>query len=196
MLDRVSMAAFLLLSASCLAQQQNAQQTAEAPHLSLRTAPQFLVRIALSHVTLGGATHTCVIIYPDQTFHLEKSKKTSPSAPAKVTYVAEGILTRDEQIQTASIVGDPELEKLDSAAGARKSMTFEKSVDVVYASIPRSSVHVQDLSIVSVDDERLGPAASSLTKLVETIDSRKPLETKNARHDDCHEPNSARPLQK
>jgi hypothetical protein len=154
----------------------------------------FDAKIALSHVTLDEASHSCVIIFPDQSFHLEKSAKSTPTSPGKIIFVAEGMLTRDEQIQVASIIGDPNLEKMNPPS--RRSMAFKQSIDVVYASIPRSSTHVQDLSIISVDHEPLDVSASALIKLMEAITSRKPAESRNAPRNSCKEPVSARPLKK
>src|SRR3954462_12462975 len=113
MLFRLSSAS-ILLRCPCLGQQP--EQKPELPHLSVRTAPQFLVRIALAHITTDGTSHVCVIVFTDQSFHMEKSEKVAGQAERKITFVTEGVLTRDEQIQAASIVGDPELEKLDIAA--------------------------------------------------------------------------------
>jgi len=194
MMDRLSGVAFLLTCACCLAQQPP-QQPAEAPHLSVRTAPQFLVRISLADITTDGSSRTCVIVFTDQSFHMEKSHKV-PSAPEKITFVTEGMLTRNEQIQVASIVGDPELEKLDVAAVAHKPFGYKKVFHEVFASIPRSSTRVQYLAAASADTEAFEPAAKTLITLVNTIDARKLEEVKNARRDDCHEPNPSRPLQK
>ncbi len=191
MLPRLSAVVVLLTSISCFGQ----QQPAEAPHLSVRTAPQFLVRIALAHITTAQSSHVCVIVYPDQSFHMEKSEKI-PSSPEKTTFVTEGVLTRGEQIQVASIVGDPELEKLDVSAVAHRPFGYKKVFHEVFASIPRSSTKVQYLAAASADTEAFEPAAKTLITLVNTIDARKPPEVKTARRDDCHEPSPARPLQK
>lgn len=194
MLPRLSTAAILLTCACCLAQQP--EQKSEPPHLSVRTAPQFLVRISLAHITTDGTSRVCVIVFTDQSFHMEKSEKTAAEPERKVTFVTEGLLTRDEQIQAASIVGDPELEKLDIAAVARKPFGYKKVFHEVFASIPRSSTKVQYVAAASADTETFEPAAKTLIKLVETIDARKPVEVKNARRDDCKEPTASRPLQK
>jgi hypothetical protein len=194
MLDRLSAVVFLLTCAFCVAQQPQ-PQPAETPHLSVRTAPQFLVRISLADITTAGSSRTCVIVFTDQSFHMEKSQKL-PGAQEKATFVSEGMLTRDEQIQVASIIGDPELEKLDVATVAHKPFGYKKVFHEVFASIPRSSAKVQYLAAASADTEGFEPAAKTLLTLVNTIDARKPPEVKNARHDDCHEPSPARPLVK
>ena len=191
---RLSSAAVLLMCGCCLAQQP--EQKPEPPHLSVRTAPQFLIRIALAHITTDATSRVCVIVFPDQSFHLEKSEKTAAAPERKITFVAEGLLTREEQIQAASIVGDPELEKLDIGAVARKPFGYKKVFHEVFASIPRSGTKVQYLAAASADSETFEPAAKTLVTLVETIDARKPAEVKNARRDDCKEPTAARPLQK
>ena len=126
---------------------------------------------------------------------MEKSQKV-PSAPAKTTFATDGMLTRDEQIQVASIIGDPELEKLNASSVTHKPYNYAKGFDEVFASIPRSNTKVQSLAAAASGDEVLDPAVKTLTALVETINARKPAEVKNARHDNCHEPNPARPLQK
>ena len=193
MISRLSVAAFLLTCGCSFAQQA---APPESPHLSVRTAPQFLIRVALAHITADGTSHVCVIVFPDQSFHMEKSEKIAGERERKIIFVTEGRLTSDEQVQAASIVGDPELEKLDIAAVARKPFGYKKVFHEVFASIPRSSTKVQYVAAASADTETFEPAAKTLIKLVESIDSRKPSEVKNARHDDCKEPTAARPLQK
>src|ERR1700756_5244717 len=117
---------------------QGARPNREEPHLSLRSNPKFSIRILESHVVLAeGATRTCLIVYPDDSFHFEKFQRNfrdgTPKAPT--TYVTESILTSSEADQLAAIIQDSALAKL--ATGAPHGMALSKDSHQLSIQIPR-----------------------------------------------------------
>src|SRR5258708_39876723 len=89
----------------------------EEPRLSIRSDPKFSIRIYDSHEVLAeGATRTCLIVYPDNSFHFEKLQRTFKDGASKAPtlFVTESILTTSEADQLTAIIQDSAIAKLES----------------------------------------------------------------------------------
>jgi hypothetical protein len=164
------------------------------PHLSVRGEPQFLARIMVSELEVSGpAIQTCIIIYPDRFFRLEKAIRKTGDVRKRQVVVGGDKLSNEEATQLEKILRDPDVAKLDASA-TRKPFPFKDKLQVVYASIPRGKIHVQSVAAVATETRPLELAAVMLAEFLTSIESRDVPVYKNAQPNNCREPSSAVPL--
>ena len=164
------------------------------PHLSVRGEPQFLARIMISELEISGPSiQTCIIVYPDRFFRLEKASRKTGDATKRQIWVGGDKLTGDETARLERLLRDPDVAKLDASAG-RKPFPFKNKLQVVYASSPRTRTRVQSVAVVATETQPLEPAVEMLTDFLHSIESRDVPVYRNATPTNCREPSSAVPL--
>src|SRR3954469_24040231 len=87
---------FLLLTPGVI-YPQVAQPQREEPHLSIRSASTFSIRILEAHIVVtGGTTRTCMIVYPNNSFHFEIWQQSGYDQKSRLRYVTESTLTNPQ----------------------------------------------------------------------------------------------------
>jgi hypothetical protein len=165
----------------------------EEPRLSIRSDPKFSIRILESHVVLAeGATRTCLIVYPDDSFHFEKFQRNfrdgTPKAPT--LYVTESILTTSEADQLTAIIQDSAIAKLEGGVPHRKALS--KDSHELSFQIPRKNSAIQSIDRFSSELQEGDPAVKPIVSLLSSIDSRDLPQVREARADICKPPTPAR----
>src|SRR5438270_6256939 len=164
---------FLLFITLTLFTAGSSSQKKDEPHLAQRGEPLFVLKISEASLNINGASiHTCVLVYPDETFRFEKRTRTTVGAVTRTTRVTAGRLTEDEATQVKKIIHDSDIAMLDESSSKRPGYPFKKELHSVYAAIPRSNVHKQSIALVSADAEPLSPAAATLLTFLQAVEAR------------------------
>ncbi|MCU1312226.1 MAG: hypothetical protein JWO20_3351 [Candidatus Angelobacter sp.] len=171
---------------------QGTRLNREEPRLSIRSDPKFSIRILESHVVLAdGATRTCLIVYPDNSFHFEKLQRSFHDASAKKPYVTESTLTASEADQLSAIIQDSAIAKLEGGVPHRKALS--KDSHELSFQIPRKNSAIQSIDRFSSELQEVDPAVKPIVSLLRSIDSRDlPPQLRDARADICKPPTPAR----
>jgi hypothetical protein len=165
----------------------------EEPHLSLRSDPKFSIRILESHVVLTqGATRTCLIVYPDNSFHFEKFQRNFQDGTSKAptVFVTENTLTSSEADQLTAIIQDSAIAKLQT--GVPHGVALSKDSHQLSIQIPRKNYTIQSIDSFSSELKELDPVIKPVVSLLNSIDSRDLPHLRDARADICKPPVPAR----
>jgi hypothetical protein len=179
---------FVLIALTALTAGSDSQKKDE-PHLAQRGEPLFVLKISEASLNINGASiHTCILVYPDESFRFEKRTRTTIGAVTRTTRVTSGRLTDDEAAQVKKIIHDPDIAMLDESSSKRPGYPFKKELHSVYAAIPRSNVHRQSIALVSADAEPLSSAATTLVTFLQAVEGRDLPNIPNMQPNDCQEP--------
>jgi hypothetical protein len=166
---------------------QQADSKKEEPHLSIRSDPKFSIRILEIHAVLteGLTTRTCLIIYPNQSFHFERWQQGINDQKSKTQYLAESTLTASEADQLTAILQDGTIAKLDQAIPDRGS---GKDVRLLGVEIPRTNFVIQSFNSIGTDQKEIDPATKPILSLLRSIEKRRPPKSSDATANLCKAP--------
>ncbi|MCU1305800.1 MAG: hypothetical protein JWN45_495 [Acidobacteriaceae bacterium] len=172
---------------------QGTRLNREEPRLSIRSDPRFSIRIYDSHEVLAeGATRTCLIVYPDNSFHFEKLQRSfhDGTSKAPTLFVTESTLTTSETDQLTAIIQDTAIAKLEGGLPRRKALS--KDSHELSFQIPRKNSAIQSINRFSSELQEVDPAVKPIVSLLSSIDSRDLPQVRDARADICKPPTPAR----
>jgi hypothetical protein len=179
---------FIFLSLS-LALGQGTRRNLEEPHLSVRTDPKYSIRILETHVVLAeGATRTCLIVYPDNTFHFEKSQRNFQDGTSKAptAFVTENTLTSSEADQLTAIIQDSAIATLQT--GVPHGVALSKDSHHLSFQIPRKNFKIQSVDTFSSELKEVDPVVKPIISLLNSIDARDLPHLRDATANICKPP--------
>jgi len=181
-----------VLFASGVSFSQGAQPQREEPHLSIRSNPNFLIRILEVHMILSGsATRTCLIVYPNNSFHFEIWQQDRYDQKPKARYLVESTLTTSQSDQLNTIIQDSAIAKLDES-GVPQRMVMAKEMRLLTAEISRKNFVIQSLATFGTEGKDVDPATRPIMSFLHSIDTKNLPPIKGATADICKTPQPAK----
>jgi hypothetical protein len=167
----------------------NCQQHAEEPHLSVRTDPQYSLRIISVYFNgHHGIKRSCAIVYPDGSFHSEHSQQDISEQHPHSYYAFEGTLTSDESKAIADLLADQALTKHQNrplASGNR--LIIAPDSRLLSAEIPRDRYFTQNV-VTNIGQEKPSSEVKLLVDFLDAISARDRNSVHDAKADNCKAP--------
>src|SRR2546421_394878 len=138
---RFPLAALLLLIFSVPLNSQVTNKN--EPHLAVRSAPQYIIRINSLHYFTSRLEKTCVIIYPDQSFHFERAEQLVKDNQTKLQIVSESRLTTQQDERMNSVLRDADVSSAEGDIGSAGIIPFHGESRSIEAEIPRGPQRTQ-----------------------------------------------------
>lgn len=173
-----------LLLPAAATQRHNTQE----PHLSARTDPQYSFRIISTRLRGSeGIFRSCVIVYPDGRFRLERSKQDISGAHAADAQVSLGTLSDAEMEEAFDIRSNEALAAHRNTSRPNGPTSFPPP-RLINAEIPRDAYQTQSV-IAEFDDTQAPPAdVKPLVDFLDGLAARDPAISRGIPGNNCSRP--------
>jgi hypothetical protein len=171
------------------------QTVKEEPQLAVRSNPLYVMRIISVRSQSMKMERACVIVFPDNKFHMEKSKQDVGDTKPRAQMVFEGQLSEAQIAQLAKLLQDPDVASAPDSIQPGRMIPFQNKARLIAAEIPRDKYRTQQISGVQVETEHTDSALQSLISFVDGLDSRDLTAVKDAKPTFCRTPHG-QPLKK
>lgn len=135
-------------------------------------------------------------MYPNHSFHLERSKQELNEQHPRSYRVSEGRLTEAETGRVYDLLSDPELATYDSKIKVSGgTLTVYPGTRLFSAEIPRDRYRTQTLATEISNRDKPPADLKALVDFFDALVARDPAITPDAKPDNCRRP-TAKPLDK